>query len=143
MAASAFQCSRARITIALAAACALAACSGGDGTASPAASPQPNAILLSTTALTYSGFGSSAQAQAVQVGENGYAGVFSENDTCTPQTGAQIAGVSETSPGNPATYSVTPLADGSCVATFTDTNGQTAKVTITIGASATQSGPRE
>ncbi len=123
-------------------ACALAACGGG-GSSSPAASPQPNLIMLSTTAMTFTGYGSGVQAQQVQVGENGYAGVFSENDTCTPQTGPQIAGVSETSPGNPATYSVTPLADGTCVATFTDTNGQTAKVTIAVGASGTQSGPRE
>jgi hypothetical protein len=93
--------------------------------------------------MTFSGFGSSVPAEQVQVAENGYAGVFSENDTCTPQSGAQIAGVSETSPGNPATYAVTPLADGTCVATFTDTNGQIAKVTITVGAAGTQSGPRE
>jgi hypothetical protein len=143
MAAHAFRCSHARITIAAAFACALAACSGGGGNSSPAASPAPSVILLSTTAMTFAGFGSTVPAEQVQVAENGYAGVFSENDTCTPQTGAQIAGVSETSPGNPATYSVTPLADGTCVATFTDTNGQTAKVTITIGTSGTQSGPRE
>jgi len=142
MAASALRCLHARITIAVACVCALAACGGG-GSSSPAASPEPNLILLSTTTMTFTGFGSGVQAQQVQVGETGYAGVFSENDTCTPQTGPQIAGVAETSPGNPATYSVTPLADGTCVATFTDTNGQTVKLTIAVGATGTQSGPRE
>jgi len=143
MAAHAFRCPHARTTIAVALACALTACGGANSSSAPTTSPQPNAILLSTTAMAFAGHGSTIQPQSVQVGENGYPGVFSENDTCTPQTGAQIAGVSETSPGNPATYSITPLADGSCVATFTDTNGQIAKVAITIGATGTQSGPRE
>jgi len=142
MVASAFRCLPARITIAVASLGALAACGGG-GNASPAASPDPNVILLSTTSMTFARFGTGVVPAQMQVGENGYPGVFSENDTCTPPSGPQIAGVSETSPGNPGTYSITPLADGTCVATFTDTNGQTAKVTITVGANSSQSGPRE
>jgi hypothetical protein len=132
----------ARITVAVASFGALVACGGG-GNVSPAASPDPNVILLSTTTLTFASVRTGVSPQHVQVGETGYPGVFSENDTCTPPSGPQLAGVSESSPGNPATYSITPLADGTCVATFTDTNGQTAKVTITVGASSSQSGPRE
>jgi len=142
MVASALRCSRVRITIAVASVGVLAACSGG-GNVSPAASPDPNLLLLSTTRAAFASIATGVSQQHVQVGETGYAGVFSENDTCTPQSGPPIAGVTETSPGNPATYAVTPFADGSCVATFTDTNGQTAKVTITVGATSSQSGPRD
>jgi hypothetical protein len=144
MSALALRCLLARNTIAAAFfACALAACGGGGSSESPAASPEPNAIVLSTQTMRFASPGTGGAAQQVQVAENGYAGVFSENDTCTPQSGAPLASVSETSPGNPATYSITPLADGTCEATFTDTNGQTTKVTIAVGPSTTQSGPRE
>ncbi len=131
----------ARLASAVVCACTLAACGGGGS--SPAASEPSNLIMLSTTRMAFAGFGGTVSTQQVQVGENGYSGAFSENDTCTPRTDAQIAGVTELTPGNPATYSVTPLADGSCVVTFTDTNGQTANITVTVGASGTQSGPRQ
>jgi len=143
MVTSALRCLHPRVTIVAALACALAACGDGGSSTSPSASPQPNAIVLSTQTMHFANAGTDGSAHQVQVAENGYSGVFSENDTCTPQTGNPVADVSETSPGNPATYSITPLADGACVATFTDTNGQTTTIAISVGTSGTQSGPRE
>ena len=80
--------------------------------------------MAAPTSLTF--FNSTA-AQTLAVSETGYAGAVSETDTCAGK--ATITGGGN---GPQATYSVKPVAVGTCSATFGDSFGQTLVVPITV-----------
>ncbi len=95
-------------------------------TATPTA-PPPGVLSINPTALTLNGTGA-ASAQSVDVQEIGYTGGFGESDTC-----AGIATVAPSSGSGPsAAFSVTPIAAGTCSATFTDAQSQHVAVAITV-----------
>ena len=111
--------------IAVAALLAATGCTSG-GTVAPLAPPPVAAPLLaSATTLTFIAAGS-AHAQTFTVTEAGYAGTFTEVDTC-----AGVASVSPaTATGPSAIFTVTPSASGSCSVTIKDGGGQTAGIAV-------------
>ncbi len=117
--------------------CALATGCGGGSAASPAVPPPTTApvspLVLTPSTLAFLASGANA-AQTFGVAETGYAGTFTETDTC-----GATATVSAQSPSGPAaTYTVTPLAAGACAITVRDANGQ--KATVAVGVTITQGG---
>ena len=69
-----------------------------------------------------------ANAQNVSVQESGYAGPFGEHDTC-----GGVATVAANSTNGPsASYTVTSVAGGTCIVTFSDAFGQTQTLAVTI-----------
>jgi hypothetical protein len=114
--------------------CTLATACGGSS-ASPATTLPTTApvapLVLAPKSLAFSASGANA-AQTVSVSETGYAGAFTETDTCSG-----IASVSPADGSGPsATYTVTPLAAGTCTITIHDTNGQ--KSAVAVGITITQ-----
>lgn len=84
-------------------------------------------ISVSPVTLQLAGVGS-ANAGPLVVNEPSYAGAFGESDTCSG-----IATLSSASAVGPqATYTVVPVAAGSCHAIFTDSNGGSTTATITV-----------
>jgi len=78
----------------------------------------------------------SAAAQQFSVTEPGYAGRYTESDTCNPYTG-QIAAVATVANGNgAASYSVTPINAGTCTVTISDGAGRSSSVSVSIAAAA-------
>jgi hypothetical protein len=88
---------------------------------SPAATPA-GAIVLSPSSLAFVAAGS-ANAQTFAASETGYSGAFTESDTCP-----SIATIAQTS----ATFTVTPVAAGSCIVTVADSHQQKSTVTISV-----------
>jgi hypothetical protein len=129
------------------AALACAALSGcGGSSATPAATPvtapspstapsgapttalQPSASAIAFTANT---------AMPLTVTETGYTGVFHESDTCAPLSGA-IASVTTMAnpPAGSASYSVAPLAAGTCQITLRDDGANSVVVPVTVSTAA-------
>lgn len=79
-------------------------------------------VSVTPSSLSFLGIGAGNQ-QLVSVSEQGYNGAFTLQSTC-----ASIASISAS--GN--TYSVVPLAAGTCSATFTDANGNITTLPIVV-----------
>jgi hypothetical protein len=84
-------------------------------------------IAVAPTTLQLAGVGAS-NAQPLVVSEAGYAGPFGESDTCNGIATLSSAGAV----GPQATFTVVPVAAGSCTATFSDSSGQQVAATITV-----------
>jgi hypothetical protein len=111
--------------------CALVTACGGGSSSSPNTTPPTTAptspLVLAPTSLTFVAGGANA-AQTVTVTETNYTGAFTESDTC-----GTFATVSTQSASGPsATYTVTPLAAGTCTITVHDANGQKGAVAVGI-----------
>jgi hypothetical protein len=129
----------------------LAACGGGGGsspqppvptpTPAPTASPIPIATPFACAqpppGFTYSPACSSftnpgAAAQSVTIAEAGYSGAFAIDPNSTCLTNGSGSGRASISPLSGTTFSVTPVAVGTCAFTLSDTNGHTAQYTVQI-----------
>jgi hypothetical protein len=102
---------------------------GGGGKSSPlpvtVAPLGPVDVKPSSLTFVTGGPGAS---QKVAVAQLGFTGTFSESDTCSG-----IATVSEDSnTGGNASYTVTPVANGNCEATFTGGNKETGPLPIAV-----------
>ncbi|HTV74774.1 MAG TPA: hypothetical protein VME66_13845 [Candidatus Acidoferrales bacterium] len=101
-------------------------------TASPTATPTPvptapGVLNVAPTALPIYGTGA-ANANTLTVSESGYAGTFSENDTCS-----SVATIATSNASGPtATYTVTGVGAGTCNVTFEDSFAQQASASITV-----------
>jgi hypothetical protein len=130
---------------ALACAVTCAACGGGGGSSAPpvvvtatptataAPTPVPTATpvpVLPQASATTIPFASN-QPVTLTVTETGYAGAFSESDTCAPLTGA-IATVHANATSGTASYTVTPVGPGACSITVRDTAGGAVTVPVTV-----------
>jgi len=104
-------------------------CGGGGaaGTAPPL-SPTSSAIQVAPASLNLAGAGS-ANAKTVSASENFYTGALTESDTCNPSAGT-IASVAPVSGIAPVTFTVTPRTPGNCSITISDTNSQSALVSV-------------
>jgi hypothetical protein len=88
-------------------------------------------LVVSPSTIAISQTGASG-AEALSVSEGGYSGTFTESDTCSPVAGT-IATISPgTGSGPSLPQTVTGVAAGTCVVTFTDSHGQTGSSTITV-----------
>jgi hypothetical protein len=84
------------------------------------------ALMASPTSLSF--IAGSTTAQHVTVTESGYTGTLTATSTC-----ASVATVSPASAtGSPATFTVTPVASGTCQVTIHDTFGNSALVAVTV-----------
>jgi hypothetical protein len=97
---------------------------------SPAPSPSPGGVVLSSTSLAFTATGA-ANAQSVSATQANYTGTF----TATTTT---CGGIATISPAAGTTFSVTPVAAGSC--TFTIAGGGGLSATLTIGVTTTSFG---
>jgi RHS repeat-associated protein len=84
----------------------------------------PGPVTLSASHLKFTALGAAA-ARSVTVAQSNYAGAFSESDSC-----AGIASVASGSGGT--VFTVTPLAAGTCSATFVGADGQSASLPIKV-----------
>ncbi|HTJ25545.1 MAG TPA: hypothetical protein VMA36_05200 [Candidatus Limnocylindria bacterium] len=119
----------------------LTGCGGGSSSA-PATPAGPSAAAPGAfvfagpsgaplTALTFASAGT-ASAQSVVVSRSGDTGTFTQSNTCTTAT-STIAGISPSSASGPqATFTVTPVAAGSCTVTITAADGTSASLTIGV-----------
>src|ERR1700730_9315760 len=90
-------------------------------TATPTPGPAP-VVVPAPTSLAFTGLGAPS-AGSVSVTEAGYAGAFSETDSC-----AGIATVATASP----TFTVTPVAVGTCSIKISDTAQHSVAVPVTV-----------
>ena len=65
------------------------------------------------------------------VTESGYAGVFTETDTCSPLTGT-IATVHANATSGTASYTVAPVAPGTCSIVVGDASGRNVTIPVTV-----------
>jgi hypothetical protein len=87
----------------------------------------PGKVVVAPASLAFATTGSSA-AKSAAVSQPKYGGAFTESDDC-----GRIATVTpKSNAGGRASYAVTPLAQGSCTATFTGGNRQSAPLAISI-----------
>jgi arabinan endo-1,5-alpha-L-arabinosidase len=130
---------------ALAGAVTCAACGGGGGgssvspapvapaqssptpTAAPSATPLPAVPQSSAATIPFS----SNQPATFTVTETGYAGPFAETDSCSPLAGT-IATVHANATSATASYTVTPIARGTCTITVTDASGGGVTIPVTV-----------
>jgi hypothetical protein len=84
-------------------------------------------LMVNPPSLTFTTLGTQ---QTFQVNESGYTGTFTLND------GGSCAAIAvfgpSSGPGPSLTVTVTSIANGSCTITATDSNGQTAPVTVVV-----------
>ena len=102
---------------------------GGGGKSSPlSVTVAPlGPVDVKPSSLTFVTAGSGS-AQNVAVTQSGFTGTFTESDTCNG-----IATVSEqTNAGGSASYTVTAVANGNCMATFTGGNKETGPLPIAV-----------
>jgi hypothetical protein len=102
-------------------------------TAKPTASPTPSAtpkpasaIAASPSMLAFTNLGTPA-AQTLAASESGYAGAFSETDTC-----AGLATVAPASVPTGKPFTVTPVAVGTCTITVHGATGVSLGVTVNV-----------
>lgn len=118
----------ARIAVAVGAVAATG-CAGSVNT-TPVATPTPGAVALSTSSLAFTATGA-ANAASVNATQLNYSGAFTAStSTC--------GGIATISPASGATFSITPVAAGSC--TFTIAGGAGQSATLTIGVTTTAFG---
>ena len=87
----------------------------------------PGKVVVNPTSLSFGAVGSGA-AKPATVSQSDYTGAFGESDNCT-----NIATVAASSnAGGRAAYTVTPLASGTCAATFSGGNKETAPLSISV-----------
>ena len=100
-------------------------------TPTPSPTPVPGVLVAGPDPLSI--FPGAANFGTISVHETGYAGAFSETDTCGTGSSA-IATVTASSPHGPdASYTVTGINGGNCIATFKDgANNQQATVRINV-----------
>jgi hypothetical protein len=91
-------------------------------TPTPTPTPTPGPVVPAPTSLAFTGLGA-PNAQSVSVTESGYSGTFSEVDTC-----ANIATIATASP----TFTVTPVAIGTCAITILDISQRHVAVAVTV-----------
>ncbi len=84
-------------------------------------------IGVSPSSLTLNGMGA-GNAKTATINETGYAGTFTESDTCSSVATIALS----SSVGPTSTVTVTGLSSGNCVATFTDGYGQQAKLNVAV-----------
>jgi len=93
-------------------------------TVTPALAASPSTVDVNGTGAGY--------AQTITATEPNYGGAISESDNCDPGSG-QIAAIAPASGSGPVfAVTVTGVTTGSCLATFTDTHGQTSSSTIIV-----------
>lgn len=74
--------------------------------------------------------------QTFNVTESGYAGTFTESDSCNPLTG-QIATVTTSSNAHgAATIQVAPVSAGTCSITVSDSSGRNTNVSVSVATAA-------
>ncbi len=106
---------------------------GPQTTSVPVATPGPSGtpafgpIVATPPSLLFAVLGP-ANAQVVTLSEQGYTGAFSLRTNCTIVSETVIT---------QASYSIVPLANGTCTLTFLDSNGQSVAVPVTVSAPAT------
>ena len=93
-------------------------------TPTPTPTPSPAALVLTPNALTFTATGSAA-AQTSTATEAGYGGTFSAST-------ANCAGIASISPASGSTFTVTPVAAGTCTFSIKDSILQAATLTITV-----------
>jgi outer membrane biosynthesis protein TonB len=91
-------------------------------TPTPTPTPTPVPVVPAPTSLAFTALGAS-NAQNVSVSESGYGGTFSETDSC-----AGIATIAAASP----TFTVTPIAVGTCSITIFDISQRMVTVPVTV-----------
>jgi hypothetical protein len=120
------------LVAALAACFALAACGGGGGGGGGSFTPGPSgpgSVSISPSALTFTGPGDTPKTFTVSSSAGAIAAPAVNASGCSP-----VAAISTSSPTLPATYTVTPTANGTC--SFIVSLGTTsATVGVTVGAS--------
>jgi hypothetical protein len=93
-------------------------------TATPTATPSGAAVVPAPSVLTFTGVGA-AYAQGLSVAQAGYPGSFTQTNTC-----AGVASVSG-SPPSP-TFTITPIATGTCNLTITGGSNQSVIIPVTV-----------
>ncbi len=91
-------------------------------TPTPTPTPTPAPVVPAPASLAFTGLGA-PNAQSVSVSESGYGGTFSEADSC-----AGIATIAAASP----TFTVTPIAVGTCSITILDISQRMVAVPVTV-----------
>ncbi|MGC2243809.1 MAG: hypothetical protein WBA06_09305 [Candidatus Aquilonibacter sp.] len=90
----------------------------------PGPTPTPGSVMLSSSSLAFTTIGAS-DAQTVTVKQSNYSGAFTAS-------GTTCAGIATISAATAASFSVTPVAAGSCTFTITGGGGQSAALTIGV-----------
>jgi hypothetical protein len=93
-------------------------------TPTPTPTPAPNAVVLSSTTLSFTGTGATL-AQSVSASQSGFSGSF-------VASGTSCAGLATISQTGPTAFSVAPVAAGVCSFTITGSNGQFATLGVTV-----------
>ncbi|MDB5091936.1 MAG: hypothetical protein JWO85_37 [Candidatus Eremiobacteraeota bacterium] len=93
-------------------------------TATPTATPSGAAVVPAPSALAFTGLGA-ALAQGLSVAQAGFVGSFSQTNTC-----AGVASVSAQPPS--PTFTITPIATGTCSITITGGSNQSVDVPVTV-----------
>jgi hypothetical protein len=94
------------------------------GTPLPSPMPTPAAIVLAPPSLTFAS--PAAPAQSVAVSEAGYTGTFSvDASACAGIVSAALA-------ANGQSFTVTPIAAGSCTLVVRDTQAHSANLPVTV-----------
>jgi hypothetical protein len=96
-------------------------------TQSPTPAPTPGVVVISSTSLSFTNVGAT-YAQTVTMSQTHYSGAFQV-------TTANCSGIATVGSLTDASFTVTPVAAGSCTFTVTGTAGQSA--TLTIGVTTT------
>jgi hypothetical protein len=100
---------------------------GGKSTPLPVAVAPLGPVEVTPSSLTFVATGPGA-ARDVAISQSGYTGAFTESNTC-----AGIATLTQKSDtGGNASYSVTPVANGDCIATFTGGNRELAPLEVSV-----------
>ncbi|MFN2528879.1 MAG: hypothetical protein ABR584_09220 [Candidatus Baltobacteraceae bacterium] len=90
-------------------------------TTAPTATPTP---MVSPSSVSFTATGS-ANAQSVNVTEAGYTGAFTPGTNCSATATISVG-------ANANQFIVTPVAPGTCTATFADSKNNTAPLAITV-----------
>jgi hypothetical protein len=95
--------------------------------ATPTATPGVAAVVPAPSAVTLTGLGAS-YAQGLNVAQPGYAGSFSQTNTCAGVASVAPIAVQSASP----TFTITPIATGTCSITITGGSSQSVIVPVTV-----------
>jgi hypothetical protein len=102
---------------------------GGHGQSAPLSIvvEPPGSIVVDPASLSFNAVGAGA-AKSAAVSQSGFTGTFAESDNCNGI--ATVVAASNT--GGHAAYTVTPVAGGTCSATFSGGNAETAPLAISV-----------
>lgn len=98
----------------------------------PSPTPAPAALTVAPATLSFVGTGAT-NAQPVTVAEPGYTGTIAASSATCASGSTTVAAISPgVSTGPSATFTVTPENAGACTVRFSDTNGQSATLSVGV-----------